>query len=381
MKPKLNIETLAVHVGREIEAGTGAVTPSITLATTFERAADGTFPDGKYVYTRSANPNRNGLERCIAAMEGGEIGIAFASGMAAASAILQALDPGDHAILPDDLYHGVRHVSHEVFGRWGLQVSYVDLTDLQAVENAIQKNTKLIWAETPSNPQLKINDLAALADLAHSIGAACTCDNTWATPILQQPLALGCDIAWHSTTKYFGGHSDVLGGMVVLKQDGELARRIRQNQSLVGGVPSPFDCWLLQRSIPTMPLRVRAQSETAMQVAQWLEDHPRVKRVYYPGLPSHPGHEVAKKQMRGFGAMLSFEMDASPTTAKDQALAVTSKIKVFTRATSLGGVESLMEHRATVEGPDTKTPQGLLRTSVGLEHIDDLIADLAQALM
>ena len=377
----MNIETLAVHVGREIEAGTGAVTPSITLATTFERAADGTFPDGKYVYTRSANPNRNGLERCIAAMEGGEIGIAFASGMAAASAILQALDPGDHVILPDDLYHGVRHVSHEVFGRWGLQVSFVDLTDLNAVKSAIQKNTKMIWAETPSNPQLKINDLQALAELAHSIGALCACDNTWATPILQQPLALGCDVSWHSTTKYFGGHSDVLGGMVVLKQDGELAQRIRQNQSLVGGVPSPFDCWLLQRSIPTMPLRVRAQSETAMQVAQWLEDHPRVKRVYYPGLPSHPGHDIAKKQMRSFGAMLSFEVDASPTTAKAAALEVTSKIKVFTRATSLGGVESLMEHRATVEGPDSKTPQGLIRTSVGLEHLDDLIADLARALM
>ena len=204
----MNIETLAVHVGREIEAGTGAVTPSITLATTFERAADGTFPEGNYVYTRSANPNRNGLERCIAAMEGGAVGIAFASGMAAASALLQALDPGDHVILPDDLYHGVRHVSSEVFGRWGLQVSHVDLTDLSAVKRAIQKNTKLIWAETPSNPQLKINDLRSLSDLAHNIGALCACDNTWATPILQQPLALGCDVTWHSTTKYFGGHRD-----------------------------------------------------------------------------------------------------------------------------------------------------------------------------
>ena len=371
----MNIETLAVHVGREIEPGTGAVTPSITLATTFERAEDGSFPDGKYVYTRSANPNRNGLERCVAAMEGGSIAIAFASGMAAASAILQALDAGDHVILPDDLYHGVRFVSRDVFGRWGLQVSYVDLTNLDAVKSAIQPNTKMIWAETPSNPQLKINDLKKLAELAHSIGAFCACDNTWATPILQNPLALGCDVSWHSTTKYFGGHSDVLGGMVVLKEDGPLAQRIRQNQSLGGGVPSPFDCWLLQRSIPTMPLRVRAQSHSALQVAQWLEDHPRVKRVHYPGLPSHPGHEIAQQQMRLFGAMLSFEMDS-----KVDALAVTSKIKVFTRATSLGGVESLMEHRASVEGPDTRTPQGLIRTSVGLEHVDDLIADLAQAL-
>jgi cystathionine gamma-synthase len=345
------------------------------LATTFERAADGSFPEGRDVYTRASNPNRNALERTIAAMEGGEIGIAFASGMAAASAILQALDPGAHVILPDDLYHGVRYVSRDIFGRWGLQVSYVDLTDLKAVERAIQKNTKLIWAETPSNPQLKINDLQALAEMAHSAGALCACDNTWATPILQQPLALGCDVSWHSTTKYFGGHSDVLGGMVVLKQDGALAQRIRQNQMLVGGVPSPFDCWLLQRSIPTMPLRVRAQTHSAMQVAQWLDDHPRVKVVHYPGLPSHAGHAIAKKQMSAFGAMVSFEM-----ASMAEALEVTSKIKLFTRATSLGGVESLMEHRASIEGANPISPPGLVRVSVGLEHVDDLIADLAGAL-
>jgi cystathionine gamma-synthase len=371
----MNIETLAVHVGREVEAGTNAVTPSITMATTFVRPEDGSFPDGRYIYTRSGNPNRDGLERCIAAMEGGAVGVAFASGMAAATSILQTLSSGDHVILPDDLYHGVRHVAHDVLARWGLQVSHVDLSDLKAAERAIQKNTKLIWAETPSNPQLKINDVQALVDLAHSIGALCACDNTWATPILQNPLALGCDIVWHSTTKYFGGHSDVLGGMVVLKENGDLAQRLRQIQWLGGGVPSPFDCWLLQRSIPTMPLRVRAQTESALQVARWLEDHPRVQKVHYPGLPSHPSHEVAKKQMRGFGAMLSFEVDS-----KESALDVTAKIKVFTRATSLGGVESLMEHRASVEGPGGKTPQGLIRMSVGLEHIDDLIADLAQAL-
>jgi cystathionine gamma-synthase len=371
----MNIETLAVHVGREIEEGTRAVTPSITLATTFLREEDDSWRADRHYYTRASNPNRNNLERAIATLEGGATALAFASGMAAASALLQAMRPGDHVILPDDLYHGVRHVSRDIFGRWGLQVSYVDTANLDAVAAAIQKNTRLIWCETPSNPALKVADLARIADLAHSVGAWCACDNTWATPILQRPLELGCDIAWHSTTKYFGGHSDVLGGVVVLKEQGELADKLRQIQTLVGGVPSPFDCWLISRSLPTLPYRVRAQSANALKLAQWLEDHPKVQRVYYPGLASHPGHAIAKGQMRAFGGMLSFEVNS-----KAEALAVTAKIKVFTRATSLGGVESLMEHRASVEGPDTLTPQGLIRTSVGLEHCDDLIADLAQAL-
>jgi len=369
------IETLAVHLGREIEPATGAVTPSITLATTFERPADGTLPDDAFIYTRSSNPNRNSLERAIATLEGGQVGLAFASGMAAASALLQAMNPGDHVILPDDLYSNVRFVTRDIFTRWGLQISHVDMTDITAVERAIQPNTRLIWCETPSNPALKIADLRRISDLAHSHNAVCACDNTWATPILQRPLELGCDIVWHSTTKYFGGHSDVLGGAIVLKTNGDMAAQLRKIQSLIGGVPSPFDCWLILRSMPTLPYRVRAQSASAGQLAQFLAQHPKVKRVYYPGLTSHPGHEIAKSQMSGFGAMLSFEV-----ADKAAALAVTAGVRLFTRATSLGGVESLIEHRASIEGPDTLTPQSLIRVSVGLEHIDDLVADLDQAL-
>ena len=370
-----HIETLAVHLGREIEPASGAITPSITLSTTFERPADGSLPADAFIYTRSSNPNRNALEGAIATLEGGAVGLAFASGMAAASALLQALDPGDHVLLPDDLYSNVRFVTRDIFTRWGLEITHVDMTDPAAVERAIRPNTRLIWCETPSNPLLKITDLQRMAELAHAHGALCACDNTWATPVLQRPLDLGCDVVWHSTTKYFGGHSDVLGGAIVVKTDGELAARLRKIQGLIGGVPSPFDCWLILRSMPTLPHRVRAQSANARQVAEFLAQHPKVKRVHYPGLPAHPGHHIARTQMSGFGAMLSFEVSDKPT-----ALAITAGVRLFTRATSLGGVESLIEHRASIEGPDTQTPQGLIRVSVGLEHIDDLIADLDQAL-
>jgi len=372
----MNIETLAVHLGREIEAHTGAVTPSITLATTFQRTPDGTFPPGKDVYTRASNPNRNSLERTVAALENGSIGIAFGSGMAAANALLMALASGDHIILPDDLYHGVRYASQDIFSRWGLQVSFVDMTDSANIANALRPNTKLVWVETPSNPLLKITDIRRAAALAHEAGALCVCDNTWATPILARPLEMGCDLVWHSTTKYFGGHSDVLGGIVVAKEESDFTTRIRQNQMLGGGVPSPFDCWLISRSIPTLPHRVRIASATAHQIATYLSTHPKVSKVHYPGLPSHPGHEIAKSQMCGWGAMLSFELAGG----REAALSVTGNVKVFTNATSLGGVESLLEHRASGEGPVTRTPPGLLRVSIGLENADDLIADLAQAI-
>jgi cystathionine gamma-synthase len=372
----MKLETIAVHVGRELETHTRAVTPSITLATTFERNADGTMTPDQHIYTRASNPNRVALERTIATLEGGATCCAFSSGMAAASAILQILKTGDHVIMPDDQYHGVRHVAHEFFAEWGLQVTWVDQSDIRNVENAISPNTKLIWCETPSNPLLKIVDLHAVAALAKKANIMCACDNTWATPIFQRPLEIGFDISWHSTTKYFGGHSDVLGGAVVWREDSDAAKRMRSWQTLGGAVPSPFDCWLLQRSIPTMPYRMRAQTANAQRVAEFLEQHPRVQRVSYPGLPSHPSHAIAKRQMSQLGAMLSFEVRGDEAMT----LAVTSRVRVFTRATSLGGVESLLEHRASIEGADTKTPRNLIRVSVGLEHVDDLIEDLDQAL-
>lgn len=373
----MNIDTLAVHLGREIEPHTGAVTPSITLATTFQRAPDGTFPDGKDVYTRASNPNRNALERTVATLEGGSTGIAFGSGMAAANALLMALSSGDHIVLPDDLYHGVRYAAQDVFARWGLQASFVDMTDANNIANALRPNTKLVWVETPSNPLLKITDIRRAAELAHQAGALCVCDNTWATPILCRPLELGCDLVWHSTTKYFGGHSDVLGGIIVAGDaNNELVTRVRQNQMLGGGVPSPFDCWLISRSMPTLPHRVRIATATATKIAHFLADHPKVSAVHYPALTSHPGHAIAKSQMSDWGAMLAFELKGG----RDAALAMTGKIKVFTNATSLGGVESLLEHRASGEGPVTRTPSSLLRVSIGLENVDDLIADLDQAL-
>ena len=373
----MNIDTLAVHLGREIESHTGAVTPSITLATTFQRQPDGTFPEGKDVYTRASNPNRNALERTVAALEGGSVGIAFGSGMAAANALLMALSSGDHIVLPDDLYHGVRYASLDVFSRWGLQVSFVDMTDADNIANALRPTTKLVWVETPSNPLLKITDIRRAAALAHQAGALCVCDNTWATPILCGPLELGCDIVWHSTTKYFGGHSDVLGGIIVANdENNDLIKRVRQNQMLGGGVPSPFDCWLISRSIPTLPHRVRIATATANKIAHFLNGHAKVSVVHYPALDSHPGHTIAKSQMSDWGAMLSFELKGGRAAA----LALTGKVKVFTHATSLGGVESLLEHRASGEGPVPRTPPGLLRVSIGLENVDDLIADLDQAL-
>jgi cystathionine gamma-synthase len=260
--------------------------------------------------------------------------------------------------------------------RWGLRTSFVDTTDAGAIASAMTRETKLVWVETPSNPRLRITDIPCVVEVARAGGARVACDNTFASPVLQQPLALGADMVMHSTTKYIGGHSDVLGGCVIVKED-DLAERIRAYQVFGGASPSPFDCWLLLRSIPTLPHRMRAQSETALRVAQFLHAHPRIERVHYPGLPSHPNHAVAMRQMRGgFGGMLSFEVVGGEAAA----MAVAARVKVFTRATSLGGVESLIEHRASVEGPHSSTPRNLLRASIGLEHADDLIEDLAQAL-
>lgn len=370
-----HVETLAVHAGRRHDDPTGAVMPPIHLSTTFERGTDGSYPT-QYVYTRSENPNRIALEECLAALEGGEAAAAFASGMAAIAAILQALHPGDHVLMPDDLYHGTRRYISEVLGPWGLDCDFIDMTDPGYVATRMRPSTRLIWVETPSNPLLKITDIAAVAEVAHRRSAMVAVDNTWASPICQQPLALGVDLVMHATTKYLGGHSDILGGAVISRHNDEFFQRLATIQKIGGSVPAPFDCWLLLRSIRTLPYRMRAHTENAGAVAQFLAEHPAVAAVHYPGLPQHPGHAVAARQMRLFGGMLSIQVRGG----KDEAMAAAAKVKIFTRATSLGGVESLIEHRASIEGPHGNTPPNLLRISVGLEHPDDLIADLAQAL-
>ena len=380
----MRIETLAVHAGHAIDPATGAVSEPIHLSTTFERDVEGTYSRG-FMYTRNNNPNRQSLEQGISALEGGTAAAAFASGTGASMSIFQTLAPGDHILAHVDAYYGTSRLLREIFGRWRLDVSFVEMSDLRAVEEALRPKTKLAWIETPSNPLLKIVDLAAVAEIVHGAGAICVCDNTWA-PALQRPFDLGADLILHSTTKYFGGHCDVLGGIVVSKVDDDFFQRIRSIQYEGGAVPSPFDCWLILRGMRTLPCRMRAHSENAMRVADFLSRHRKVARVHYPGLESHPGHEIAAKQMsmhstraqdKLFGGMLSFEVK----NGRDAAMTVAAKTKIFTRATSLGGVESLIEHRASIEGAGTTSPEGLLRLSIGLENADDLIADLEQALL
>jgi cystathionine gamma-synthase len=290
--------------------------------------------------------------------------------------VLQCLAPGDHVIAPIDAYHGTTILLRDILGPWGLQVTFADMTDLDEVKRSIRPQTRMIWVETPSNPLLRVSDIARIAELAHAAGARCAVDNTWASPVLQRPFELGADLIVHSTTKYLGGHCDVLSGAVVAKTDDAFFQRLRTIQMQGGAVASPFDCWLVLRGIRTLPYRVRGHCENARKIAEFLSRHPRVEAVHFPGLPTHPGHAIAARQMRDFGGMLSFQVRGG----KDQALAVAAKVRIITRATSLGGPDSLIEHRATIEPPDTRTPQNLLRLSAGLEHADDLIEDLAQAL-
>jgi cystathionine gamma-synthase len=371
----VKIETIAVRVGREIEPATGEVAPAVHLSTTYERDADGGYPRG-YSYIRPDNPGRRALEQCIAALEGGAEASAYASGSAASLAVFSVLRPGDHVIAPIEIYHGTAKQLRDICGPMGVRYTFVDMTEIDKVRAALTAETRLLWIETPSNPMLNISDVQALAKLAHDRKALLCCDNTFATPIWQKPFELGADLVMHSSTKYFGGHSDAMGGAVVVRERGELADRIRDYQATAGNVPSPFDCWLIRRSIATLAPRVRAQTESARLIAEFLQRHPQVERVFYPGLRSHRNHEIARRQMKGFGAMLSFCVRGG----RDEAFAVAAKTKLFTRATSLGGIESLIEHRASVEGPHSVTPENLLRVSVGLENVEDLLEDLQQAL-
>jgi len=368
----MKIETIAIHAGNKTDEISKAVIQPIILSTTFERAEDGTFPGG-YIYSRSSNPNRSLLENVLAKLEGGADAASFSSGNAAGMSVFQSLPPGTHIIAPDDMYHGLRNQLKLLFAGI-LTFDFIDVNDSQVLLDHLKPETGLIWVETPSNPLLKITDIKQVVKIARENGIKVACDNTFATPICQQPLALGADLVMHSSTKYFGGHSDLMGGALITKEKNDWWLKIRQEYG--GAIPSPLDCYMLARSIKTLPYRIRGHVYNAQLLAEFLEKHPKIESVMYPGLPSHPQHNIAKEQMSSFGGMLSF----CAKGGQDEAKRVINNLKLFTRATSLGGVESLIEHRATVEGPDTKTPFNLLRVSVGLEHIDDLMADMEQAL-
>ena len=370
MKP----ETTAIHALNLVKSTTGDVTMPISLSTTFFRDETGGYPGG-HIYSRVSNPNRSSLEEVISKLEFGVETCEFSSGNTAGMSIFQALKPGSHIIAPDDMYWGFKKQLQTIFAEV-LAIDFIDLTNLSKVESFINPNTVMIWAETPSNPLLKITDIEALGKICKSNHLIFAVDSTFASPALQNPILLGADIVMHSTTKYIGGHSDVLGGSLTTAQKSELWDKIRNIQQIGGAVPSPFDCFLLMRSIKTLAYRVKGHCENAMKLAQYLDHHPKIAAVFYPGLVTHPQHEIAKKQMKYFGGMLSILVKGDASNAR----MVVNKVKIFAQATSLGGVESLIEHRASVEGPETKTPQNLIRISVGLEHIEDLIADLEQAL-
>jgi cystathionine gamma-synthase len=369
------IETTAIHAGRTIDPATGAVVQPLFTSTTFERDAGGEFSRG-YSYIRDNNPNRAALEACLAALEGGEAAVAVSSGMAAAYAVLQALSPGDHVVLHRDMYYGVRELVMGPFARWGLTHTAVDMRVPDEVRRACGPKTRLLWLETPTNPLIEVVPISPVAEVAREVGALLACENTFATPVLQRPLDLGADLVVHSLTKYLSGHSDSMGGAVVLKREDGFGQRVREFQQTGGAVLAPFDCWLTLRGIETLPVRMRTHCDNARRVAEFLSGHPKVAAVHYPGLTTDPGHAAAVKQMRDFGGMLSFEVRGG----RAEAFAMAARLKVITRATSLGGTHSLIEHRASIEGAHTRAPESLLRLSVGLEAADDLIADLEQAL-
>ncbi|MBC8032637.1 MAG: aminotransferase class I/II-fold pyridoxal phosphate-dependent enzyme [Chitinophagaceae bacterium] len=371
----MRAETLAIHASNINTASTGDVITPISLSTTFLRGEDGGYPGG-FSYSRANSPNRAALESVLTALEYGQDACAFSSGNTAGMSVFQALPPGSHIIAPDDMYWGLKKQLETIFAS-SLQVDFIDQTDLGNIEAHIKDNTRLIWIETPSNPLLKLTDIAAIAAIAKHHGALLVCDNTFASPVLQNPLNLGADMVLHSITKYIGGHSDVLGGaLITADKDSEFWNAIRNIQQTGGAVATPFDCFLTIRSIKTLSYRIKGHCYNAGQLTHYLSHHPKVEAVLYPGLSSHPQHALARKQMKDFGGMFAFLLKDGEATARS----VVNKTKLFIQATSLGGVESLIEHRASVEGPDTKTPAHLVRISVGLEHIDDLIEDLEQAL-
>jgi cystathionine gamma-synthase len=371
----MHFDTKAIHAGAHVDEETGAIAPPLHLSTTFERDEEGQ-PSRGFSYVRDDNPTQARLEEALAAIDSAAAALAFGSGMAAGAALLQTLPRGAHVLLPDDCYYGFRALAEESFDRWGLTFDFVAMENVDAVRQALRPETKVLWTETPSNPLMKIVDLAALADIAHRHGARLVVDGTFATPALQRPLELGTDVVLHATTKYLGGHSDVQGGAVAFKERDEWFEETLRARTHIGGVASPFNSWLVLRGIRTLAVRMRVHSENALAVARFLATHERVETVYYPGLESHPRHDVARRQMSAFGGMLSFLVRGGRTDA----LAVAARMNLFTRATSLGGIESLVEHRNSSEGPGSRTAQNLLRMSVGLEHAEDLIADLEQAL-
>ena len=371
-----HIETIAVHgADNHSDLGSDVIQP-IHLSTTFERRADGTLND--HVYSRISNPNRLTVENKIAALEEATTAIAFSSGLAAVNALFEnILEPGSHMIIPDDCYHGTRYLMQKFFTRWQVSFSETDMTVVENIEKLIKPNTKLIWIETPSNPQLKIADIRAIAALAATHGISTACDNTFATSILQKPLQMGVDYVMHSSTKFFSGHSDILGGVVCTNHVNDIAGNIREYQATAGAVPSPFDCWLLNRSLATFPMRLKAQCASAVTIANFLESHANIEKVFYPGLTTHPNHAVAKQQMtNGFGSIISILVKGG----KQETLHVAGKLNIFKHATSLGGVESLVEHRRTAEGQHPVSPENLLRISIGIENVEDLIEDFKLAL-
>jgi len=374
MDRRLRFETLAVHAGGAPDAATGALAPPLHLATTFRHSPDGVH-EGEWLYQRHDNPTQQRLEQALAALEGGARALFYSSGLAACAAALH-MRPGGRLVVQEDCYNGFRAQLRHQAGRWGWQVELVDLVDLEVARRVLATPADLVWAETPSNPMLRIADVAALADLAHAAGAPLLVDGTFASPALQSPLALGADVVLHSATKYMGGHSDVMGGVLVFARDDAMAQNVFHARELVGLSASPFNAWLVLRGLRSLPARMAAHCRGAQAVAEFLAAHPAVEAVNYPGLPQSPWHALAARQMRGFGGMLSFTLKGG----REAALAVAGALRLFVNATSLGGCESLVEHRRSVEGSQPRSPENLLRLSVGLEHPEDLVADLGQAL-
>ncbi|GAP64634.1 cystathionine gamma-lyase [Ardenticatena maritima] len=377
----LHIETLTIHGGQSPEPTTGAVMPPIFQTSTYAQRAPGEHKG--YEYSRTDNPTRHKLEANLASLDGARYGLAFASGMAAITTIMMLLREGDHVVAMDDLYGGTVRLFEQVLRQFGLDFTYVDMTNPDNLDAALQPNTRIVWVETPTNPLLKIVDLAAVTAKAHAAGALVVCDNTFLSPYFQRPLEFGVDMVLYSTTKYLNGHSDVVGGAIVTNHE-DLFQRLKFLQNAVGAVPGPMDCWLTLRGIKTLHVRMDRHQANAMRIAEWLEAHPKVRRVYYPGLPSHPQHELAVRQQRGFGGMVTALLD----TDLEGTRRFLSAVRLFTLAESLGGVESLIEHPAIMTHaslpPERRAALGigdsLVRLSIGIEHVDDLIADLEQAL-